>query len=60
MRLPIPPGLLCAACTLGFAGDLARRTPVGWVHATPCVSPTALTEGRWVNRGGVRKWVPAA
>lgn len=59
MRLPTPPGLLCATCRLGFAGDLARRTPNGWTHAPPCVSPTVLTSGRWVARGGVRKWVAA-
>lgn len=53
--MSIPAGLTCAACEQPFARALARRTPVGYVHARPC--PVALTEGRWVTTRGIARWV---
>lgn len=54
-----PPGLTCAECTHPFAGDIASRTPLGFVHADACPeSPRALHGGRWVVRGGISRWVP--
>lgn len=61
--MTIPPGLTCAVCQQPFARALARRTPAGYQHAAPCPeveSPPALTDGQWVNRGGVRRWEAAA
>lgn len=54
-----PPGLTCAACQQPFRRALARRTRNGFVHAADCVSPQILSEGRWINRGGVQVWEAA-
>ena len=58
-RLPVPPGLCCAACRDPFAGALARRTPDGYVHARPCRSPEVLDRGHWITVRGVSRWVGA-
>lgn len=58
VRLPVPPGLCCVACRFPLAGELARRTPDGWVHSAPCLSDRELDGGRWVTVRGVRRWIP--
>lgn len=55
----ISAGLTCATCALPFRGAYARRTHIGYVHARPCASPSALTAGQWVNHGGVMRWEAA-
>lgn len=53
------PGLTCATCHQPFRRALARRTACGFVHSIACVSPDVLTDGRWVNHGGVQRWEAA-
>lgn len=59
--MPVIPGLVCAACEHRFDGRPARVTDAGYVHSDPCpVSPATLTEGRWLYRNGVARWVTAS
>lgn len=60
MSVQVPPGLTCCECHQPFDRQLVRRTRRGWQHTVPCASPVVLTEGAWVNRGGVRRWEAVA